>query len=167
MINSSFIQGFKLDDYYPAAPLHSNSVIIPAVLPLMQRHREIDGRGLLGAVARGYEVGTRMGLALYRPQMQSRGWRSCAVFGGPPAAASAGALLKFSAAQHEDALGIATTQSCGPMSAPYAAMGALHAGIDDAFAVRRQRVPCARRTSPPSSWRWGTRRISAAGSPPW
>ena len=213
LINSSFIQGFELDDYYPAAPVHSNSVIIPAVLPLLQRHNEVTGRALLAAVVRGYEVGTRVGLALHGPQMLSRGWHSGAVFGGPAAAASAGALLRFSAAQYEDALGIAATQAGGLMSAqfesmvkrmqhgfaarnglygavlahrgfvgikqvferdyggflgvfgeghqpdqtqltaglgdhwntmdiavkPYAAMGALHAGIDDAFAIRGQR----------------------------
>ena len=214
MINSSFIQGFELDDYYPAAPVHSNSVIIPAALPLLQRHRDITGRQLLAAVVRGYEVATRVGLSLHGPQMLSRGWHSGAVFGGPAAAASAGALLRFSAAQYEDALGIAATQACGLMSAqfesmvkrmqhgfaarnglygavlahrgfvgikqvferdyggflgvfgeghqpdqaqltaglgdhwntmdiavkPYAAMGALHAGIDDAFAIRGQRA---------------------------
>jgi 2-methylcitrate dehydratase PrpD len=35
IINSSFIQGFELDDYYPAAPLHSNAVLIPAMLPVI------------------------------------------------------------------------------------------------------------------------------------
>ena len=29
MLNSSFIQGFELDDYHPLAPLHSNSLVIP------------------------------------------------------------------------------------------------------------------------------------------
>lgn len=214
MINSSFIQGFELDDYYPAAPVHSNSVIIPAALPLLQRQKEITGPELLAAVVRGYEVATRVGLSLHGPQMLSRGWHSGAVFGGPAAAAAAGALLRFSAAQYEDAIGIAATQACGLMSAqfesmvkrmqhgfaarnglygavlanrgfvgikqvferdyggflgvfgeghqpdqsqltaglgnhwntmdiavkPYAAMGALHAGIDDAFAIRSQRA---------------------------
>src|SRR5271167_5181503 len=32
MLNSSFIQGFELDDYHPLAPLHSNSLVIPAML---------------------------------------------------------------------------------------------------------------------------------------
>ena len=29
MVNSSFIQGFELDDYHPLAPLHSNSLVLP------------------------------------------------------------------------------------------------------------------------------------------
>src|ERR1700729_4137971 len=32
MVNSSFIQGFELDDYHPLAPLHSNSILLPAML---------------------------------------------------------------------------------------------------------------------------------------
>jgi hypothetical protein len=28
MVNSSFIQGFELDDYHPLAPLHSNSLVL-------------------------------------------------------------------------------------------------------------------------------------------
>ncbi|HEY2436275.1 MAG TPA: MmgE/PrpD family protein, partial [Solirubrobacteraceae bacterium] len=29
MLNSSFIQGFELDDFHPEAPLHSNSLVLP------------------------------------------------------------------------------------------------------------------------------------------
>ena len=32
MLNSSFIQGFELDDFHPEAPLHSNSLVLPAML---------------------------------------------------------------------------------------------------------------------------------------
>ncbi|WP_205522510.1 MULTISPECIES: MmgE/PrpD family protein [unclassified Streptomyces] len=32
MLNSSFIQGFEMDDFRPTAPLHSNSVVLPAML---------------------------------------------------------------------------------------------------------------------------------------
>ena len=37
MVNSSFIQGFELDDYHPLAPLHSNSIILPAMLAAAPR----------------------------------------------------------------------------------------------------------------------------------
>src|SRR3984885_16064119 len=37
MLNSSFIQGFELDDYHPLAPLHSNSIILPAMLAAAPR----------------------------------------------------------------------------------------------------------------------------------
>jgi len=122
MLNSSFIQAFELDDYYPAAPLHSNAVLIPAMLPVLQRHPEITGADFLRALVHGYEVGTRMGLSLHGPQMLSRGWHSGVVFGCAAAAAAAGSLLELSAGQFEDAIGIATTQACGLMSAQFESM---------------------------------------------
>ncbi len=54
--------------------------------------------------------------------MLTRGWHSGAVFGAPAAAAAMGKLYGFSAATHEDALGIAATQSCGLMSAQFESM---------------------------------------------
>lgn len=43
MLNSSFIQGFELDDYHPVAPLHSNSLVLPP------SPRDGDGRRRRGA----------------------------------------------------------------------------------------------------------------------
>ena len=66
MLNSSFIQGFELDDYHPLAPLHSNSIILPAMLAAAPRVGRVSGeRFLLGAIL-GYETGPRVGQALGR-----------------------------------------------------------------------------------------------------
>ncbi len=122
MLNSSFIQGFELDDYHPLAPLHSNSLILPAMLAAAPHAGQVSGaRFLLGAIL-GYETGPRVGQALGGLDMISRGWHSGAVFGPLPAAASAGALYRLDAAGFEDALGMAATQSCGLMSAQFESM---------------------------------------------
>jgi 2-methylcitrate dehydratase PrpD len=45
MLNSSFIQGFERDDCHPLAPLHSNSLVLPAMLAaaaLQVRRRLLD-----------------------------------------------------------------------------------------------------------------------------
>src|SRR5580765_5262591 len=64
MLNSSFIQGFELDDYHPLAPLHSNSLILPAMLAAVPHVGTVSGeRFLLGAIL-GYETGPRVGEAL-------------------------------------------------------------------------------------------------------
>jgi aconitate decarboxylase len=119
MLNSSFIQGFELDDYHPLAPLHSNSIILPAMLAAAPRAGRVSGeRFLLGAIL-GYETGPRVGEALGGLDMLSRGWHSGAVFGPPAAAAAAGTLYGLDAAGFEDAFGMAATQSCGLMSAMY------------------------------------------------
>src|SRR6202790_4248239 len=51
MLNSSFIQGFELDDYHPLAPLHSNCLVIPAMLAATPQVGGVSGaRVLLGAI---------------------------------------------------------------------------------------------------------------------
>src|ERR1700722_15980753 len=122
MLNSSFIQGFELDDYHPLAPLHSNSLVLPAMLAAAPRVGRVSGeRFLLGAIL-GYETGPRVGQALGGLDMLSRGWHSGVVFGPIPAAAAAGTLYGLDAARFEDAFGMAATQSCGLMSAMYESM---------------------------------------------
>ncbi len=122
MVNSSFIQGFELDDYHPLAPLHSNSLVLPAMLAAAPKVGRVSGeRFLLGAIL-GYETGPRVGQALGGLDMLSRGWHSGVVFGPLAAAAAAGTLYGLDAAGFEDAFGMAATQSCGLMSAMYESM---------------------------------------------
>src|SRR6476619_6216371 len=122
MLNSSFIQGFELDGYHPVAPLHSNSLVLPAMLSAAHQVKSVSGaRFLLGAIL-GYETGPRVGQALGGLEMLSRGWHSGVVFGTLSAAAAAGAIYGLNAAGFEDALGMAATQSCGLMSAQFESM---------------------------------------------
>jgi 2-methylcitrate dehydratase PrpD len=122
MLNSSFIQGFELDDYHPIAPLHSNALVLPAMLAAAPHTGPVSGaQFLLGAIL-GYETGPRVGEALGGLEMIARGWHSGVVFGTLSAAASAGTLYGLDAAGFEDALGMAATQSCGLMSAQFESM---------------------------------------------
>jgi 2-methylcitrate dehydratase PrpD len=122
VLNSTFIQGFELDDYHPDAPLHSASLVLPALLATGEDLGDVTGRRLLTAAIVGCEVGPRAGLALHGRQMLSRGWHSGAVFGPHAAAAAAGHLRGLRADQQEDALGLAGTQSGGLMAAQFEAM---------------------------------------------
>jgi aconitate decarboxylase len=122
MLNSSFIQGFELDDYHPLAPLHSNALVMPAMLAAVPHVGRVSGARFLLAAILGYETGPRVGQALGGLEMISRGWHSGVVFGTLSAAASAGTLYGLDAAGFEDALGMAATQSCGLMSAQFESM---------------------------------------------
>ncbi|WP_330328934.1 MmgE/PrpD family protein [Streptomyces sp. NBC_00536] len=122
VLNGTFIQGFELDDYYPAAPLHSTSLVLPALLSTVSQGVLVRGADFLRATVLGFETGTRVGLALGGPEMLSRGWHSGSVFGTHAAAAASGVLRGLNAAQFEDALGLAGTQSAGLMAAQYEAM---------------------------------------------
>jgi 2-methylcitrate dehydratase PrpD len=122
LLNSSFIQGFELDDYHPTAPLHSNAIVLPAMLGAASRLGRVTGADfLLGAIL-GYETGPRVGMALGGLDMLSRGWHSGTVFGPLASAAAAGKLYRLDAAGIEDAFGIGATQACGLMSAQFESM---------------------------------------------
>lgn len=122
VLNSTFIQGFELDDFHPIAPMHSCSLVIPALLSTDTLIGRAGGAEVLTAAIAGFEVGPRIGYALHGTQMLDRGWHSGPVFGTHTAAMSAGRLRGLSAAQLEDALGLAATQSGGLMAAQYEAM---------------------------------------------
>jgi 2-methylcitrate dehydratase PrpD len=122
LLNSTFIQGFELDDYHPGAPLHSLSLVLPSALATVSGAETRSGQDFLTGIIAGMEVGPRVGLALHGGEMLSRGWHSGAVFGTHASTATAGWLRKLTAGQFEDALGLAATQSGGLMAAQYEAM---------------------------------------------
>jgi 2-methylcitrate dehydratase PrpD len=122
VLNSTFIQGFELDDFHPIAPLHSCSLVIPALLSTAALVPDVTGADVLLAAIAGFEVGPRVGYTLHGTEMLDRGWHSGPVFGTHTAAVAAGKLRGLSAARLEDALGMAATQSGGLMAAQYEAM---------------------------------------------
>jgi 2-methylcitrate dehydratase PrpD len=131
VLNGTFIQGFELDDFHPLAPLHSCSLLIPALLSTASTRREpTTGADFLLAAIAGFEVGPRVGHTLHGTQMLDRGWHSGPVFGTHSAAMASGKLRGLPPAQLEDALGLAGTQSAGLMAAQYEAMSKrMHHGL--------------------------------------
>jgi 2-methylcitrate dehydratase PrpD len=131
VLNGTFIQGFELDDFHPLAPLHSCSLLIPALLSTASVRPDpcTGAELLLGAIA-GFEVGPRVGYTLHGTQMLDRGWHSGSVFGTHSAAMASGKLRGLPPAQLEDALGLAGTQSAGLMAAQFEAMSKrMHHGL--------------------------------------
>jgi 2-methylcitrate dehydratase PrpD len=131
VLNGTYIQGFELDDFHPLAPLHSCSLLIPALLSTASvRTGVTTGAELLLAAIAGFEVGPRVGYTLHGTQMLDRGWHSGPVFGTHSAAMASGKLRRLPPAQLEDALGLAGTQSAGLMAAQYEAMSKrMHHGL--------------------------------------
>src|ERR1700729_4081731 len=131
VLNGTFIQGFELDDFHPLAPLHSCSLVIPALLSTVtSQSPPTTGADFLLAAITGFEVGPRVGYTLHGAQMLDRGWHSGPVFGTHSAAMASGKLRALSPAQLEDALGLAGTQSAGLMAAQYEAMSKrMHHGL--------------------------------------
>ncbi|KAI8959033.1 putative immune-responsive protein [Daldinia sp. FL1419] len=128
LLNGTFIQGFELDDWHRDAPVHSNSILIPALLAAAEHYSRgegdnvglrYSGKDLLLAYLVGCEVGPRVGLGLWGAHILSKGWHSGAIFGPSASAAAVSKLFGLSAAAIEDALGIACTQAGGLMSAQF------------------------------------------------
>ncbi|KAJ5736986.1 2-methylcitrate dehydratase PrpD [Penicillium malachiteum] len=127
LLNSTFIQGFELDDYHSKAPIHSNSIVLPTLLAVLEQGHDLSqdatnprtGAEFLLATVVGYETGPRVGLGIYGFEVLSRGWHSGAIFGPAASAAAATKFLQLPSDMIEDAIGIACTQACGLMSAQY------------------------------------------------
>ncbi|KAK0647813.1 Cis-aconitate decarboxylase [Lasiodiplodia hormozganensis] len=126
ILNGSFVQATELDDYHSGAPLHSASIVVPALLAgaesINAAGARVTGRDLLLAAVAGFETGPRAGLALYGPDMLTRGWHSGPIFGCPAAAAACSRLFGLGVRETESALGIACTQAGALMSAQYEGM---------------------------------------------
>ena len=128
-MNGTFIQACELDDYHSVAPLHSNSVLLPALFAAAQAckshptdPRAVNGADFILASVVGCETGPRAGLALNGSEMLSKGWHCGPVFGAPAAAAATAKLCGLSAVRIEDAIGIACTQACGLMASQFEGM---------------------------------------------
>ncbi|KAF2107791.1 hypothetical protein BDV96DRAFT_672944 [Lophiotrema nucula] len=126
ILNGSFIQATELDDYHSAAPLHSASVLLPALFAAVDnmkaRDVKISGADFLLAAVVGFETGPRVGNALHGANMLSMGWHSGPIFGSPAAAAATSKLFDLRPREIESALGLACTQAGGLMAAQYEGM---------------------------------------------
>jgi 2-methylcitrate dehydratase PrpD len=122
LLNGTFVQGFELDDFHPHGALHSSSVVVTAALAAAEAEGGMDFRAFLGALALGYEVGPRVGIAMGGAKVTVRGWHTGAVFGPFAAAAAAGKVFGLDAAEFESALGNAGTRAGALMAAQYKSM---------------------------------------------
>lgn len=128
LLNSTFVQGFELDDFHSRAPLHSNSLLLPALFAATEvvgatedgTAVTFSGNDLLRSYVIGCELGPRVGLALHGADLLSRGWHSGAIQGPSAACAATSSLLGLDPTQLESALGIACTQAGGLMAAQFA-----------------------------------------------
>jgi 2-methylcitrate dehydratase PrpD len=129
LANGTAAHGAELDDLHRPSFYHPSAGTVPAALAVSDDVPDVSGPMLLTSLVAGYEVGTRVGMALghghftagYHPQ------GTCAVFS---AAAASGRLLGLDARQMVHALGIAGTQAAGLMAAQEGAMvKRMHSGL--------------------------------------
>lgn len=114
MINGAMIHSLDFDDTHARSSLHCGAAVIPAALAAA----EITGASLdrlLTAIAIGFEVQIRLGLAVDPRAHYARGFHptaTCGVFG---AAAAAGVILGLDEGKLQSAFGAALSQAAGSL----------------------------------------------------
>ena len=134
-MNAMLAHLLDMDDAHRDSLTKTGSAITPAVMAVGEEVNA-NGADVLRSAVAGYEVMIRLGLAV-NPGHRSRGFHSTATLGAFGAAIAAGSLLRLSAGQMADALGIAGTQSAGlaafinnaSMTKPLNVAKAVHSGI--------------------------------------
>jgi 2-methylcitrate dehydratase PrpD len=128
LVGATAGHGFEMDDIHAAAHLHCGSLALPVALAIADRQDGVDGRKLIVAMAAGYEVGLRVGLAA-TGKLFMRGHHFQGACGPFVAAATAVNLLALSPEAARHALGVAGSLGAGLMAAQEGAMSKrLHSG---------------------------------------
>ncbi|MCH9670518.1 MAG: MmgE/PrpD family protein [Gammaproteobacteria bacterium] len=112
LLNGAAAHGMELDDTHDASLSHPGAVVISAALAVgMDRH--CSGQEVLAAIAAGYEVMARVGMAAGAPRIIEDGFHPTALFGSFGATAAAGKLLGLSTEQLCSAWGLALSSTGG------------------------------------------------------
>jgi 2-methylcitrate dehydratase PrpD len=121
LANATMVHSFELDDLHMPSRSHPGGITIPAALAMAEDGVRVTGQDLIAAVAAGYEVLIRVGMAQGVSSFD-RGWHPTGTAGCFGSAATVSRLLGLNAEAVQHALGIAGTMPCGLMAAQYGAM---------------------------------------------
>ncbi len=114
LFNGNLGHALDFDDTHARASLHSGAPIIPAAMAAAETCKA-SGRDVITGIIAGFEVQTRLSLALGPTDHYNRGFHptaTCGVFG---AAAAAGSVLGLTADQMVSAFGLCGSQAAGSM----------------------------------------------------
>src|ERR1700686_4555392 len=115
LANGAAAHSLELDDTHQAGSIHPGVVMFSTAIALSEIHPEIDSAQFVTAVVAGYEVATRLGMALQPKSHYELGFHptsTCGVFG---AAVTAAKLLRLSEEQMLSAVGIAGSMAAGSL----------------------------------------------------
>ena len=109
--NSAMMTSANYEDTHRLSVSHPCSAVVPAALAMAEREAA-DGKTLLISVIIGYEMMTRIGMAM-PPSLMNRGFQPVAVLAPFGAAGAAGKILGFNEASMADALSISANVGSG------------------------------------------------------
>ncbi len=129
LINGALCHPLDYDDTHEGAKSHPTAQTLPAALAVAQRVGNVSGKDFITAVASGADFALRVALAVDAGPTE-HGWLGSAVYGPFGAAAAAGKILRLSAGQMSDAIGMAYAQTGGTREM---AEGSSLRGVRDGF----------------------------------
>ncbi|MDA0662703.1 MAG: MmgE/PrpD family protein [Proteobacteria bacterium] len=128
LVNATAGHAFELDDIHRDSIIHPNSICVPVALNCAEAMGGASGRAVVTAIAAGYEVATRVGMA-GGTDLLLRGFHPQGTGGAIAAAVTAGHMYGLDAAGMRNAIGIAGSLGSGLMAAQEGAMvKRLHSG---------------------------------------
>ena len=126
LINGMMSHALDYDDAHSGSRSHPSAPLFPALLAISEYH-QLKGKEFITAFVIGYEVSTRIGLALGKTYYE-RGWHATSVLGRFGSAVGVGKLLNLNQKQMACAIGLAATQA-GGLRKVFGTMGKpFHAG---------------------------------------
>jgi 2-methylcitrate dehydratase PrpD len=132
LANGAAAHALDYDDQHDPARVHTNCVVVPALLATAEGAGAVSGAQFLLAWAIGAEVHARLGLACH--SSLGKGWHPTMIYGGIAASLAAGRLLGLPAPALGHAMGFAYHQSGGSILS--AQDGAFSKRIGPGFAAR-------------------------------
>ncbi|MFT4151117.1 MAG: MmgE/PrpD family protein [Paracoccaceae bacterium] len=114
LLNGTFGHSLDFDDTHSDSSLHPSAPVVPAAFAAAEL-TDATGADLLAAIAVGFEVCCRLGMALDPTAHYARGFHPTATAGTFGAAAAAGRLLGLDAKGMASAFGVAASQASGSL----------------------------------------------------
>lgn len=113
LVNATAAHGLELDDTHDASLSHPGAAVVATAIAIASE-RSVTGQQLFAAIAAGYEVTARVGMAT-GPSVLERGFHPTALFGGFGAAATAAVLYGLDEKKLVEAWGLLLSMVGGSM----------------------------------------------------
>ncbi len=133
LLNGAMAHSLDFDDTHRGASLHPGAPVIAAALAAAEQ-TNATGKELLTGIIGGYEITTRLGMAVNAASHYARGFHgtgTCGVFGGT---AAAGIIHDLTSEEFENAFGLNGSQASGSLQ--FLANGAWNKRLHPGFSAR-------------------------------